>query len=215
MQAQPEVVNLVSDDEDDIGGIGTIRVDPGVFMQRGCPPLPLVKTIHIGKLKEDLAEKVMDALKNVKEGEPILNMFMVPLSLNTADQLTKAVKGTLEQVMSSADFGLDMSKILTITNSKYEDDEIKSTFRLDGIHENCHLFYCSKWIGQDKLPGSDGFCGPYDGPHCGECDVKQRACADKVELEVHILCDGGVCKCTIRYNAVASDGGSSSKKRKI
>ena len=32
-----------------------------------------------------------------------------------------------------------------------------------------HLFYCSRWMGVDKIPGSDGQCGPNNGPQCSDC----------------------------------------------
>ena len=32
-----------------------------------------------------------------------------------------------------------------------------------------NTFYCGKHLGKDKLPGSDGYCGPYDGPNCDAC----------------------------------------------
>ena len=32
-----------------------------------------------------------------------------------------------------------------------------------------HLFYCSRWMGVDKIPGSDGQCGPNNGPQCADC----------------------------------------------
>eukprot|EP00906_Rhabdomonas_costata_P001501 RCo002497 len=35
------------------------------------------------------------------------------------------------------------------------------------------LFYCGKHIGRDRLPGSDGFCGPNNGPHCEDCRAFQ------------------------------------------
>lgn len=33
----------------------------------------------------------------------------------------------------------------------------------------CHLFYCGRHIGARQLPGSDGFCGPSNGPQCQSC----------------------------------------------
>jgi len=30
-------------------------------------------------------------------------------------------------------------------------------------------FYCGRYIGTDKLPGSDGYCGPTNGPQCRPC----------------------------------------------
>ena len=32
-----------------------------------------------------------------------------------------------------------------------------------------HMFYCSRWMGVDHIPGSDGQCGPNNGPQCADC----------------------------------------------
>lgn len=42
-----------------------------------------------------------------------------------------------------------------------------------GVHvrkgKDSSLFYCSRWLGKEKIPGSDGQCGPNDGPQCEDC----------------------------------------------
>jgi hypothetical protein len=35
------------------------------------------------------------------------------------------------------------------------------------------LYYCGKEYGVDALPGSDGFCGPNNGPQCSSCRIYQ------------------------------------------
>ena len=35
------------------------------------------------------------------------------------------------------------------------------------------LFYCGKYIGADRLPHSDGYCGPTNGPQCEDCRTFQ------------------------------------------
>eukprot|EP01126_Amoeba_proteus_P062028 TRINITY_DN8381_c0_g1_i14.p1 TRINITY_DN8381_c0_g1~~TRINITY_DN8381_c0_g1_i14.p1 ORF type:complete len:761 (-),score=90.56 TRINITY_DN8381_c0_g1_i14:158-2440(-) len=37
-----------------------------------------------------------------------------------------------------------------------------------------HLYYCGRHFGVSALPGSDGFCGPEDGPQCEDCIQYQR-----------------------------------------
>ena len=32
-----------------------------------------------------------------------------------------------------------------------------------------HMYYCGNFVGMDQLPGSDGHCGPDDGPQCASC----------------------------------------------
>jgi hypothetical protein len=34
-----------------------------------------------------------------------------------------------------------------------------------------HKFYCGKQLGRDAIPGSDGGCGPSNGPQCRDCAV--------------------------------------------
>ena len=35
-------------------------------------------------------------------------------------------------------------------------------------------YYCSRWLGIAAIPGSDGQCGPDDGPQCADCKVAQQ-----------------------------------------
>ena len=37
-----------------------------------------------------------------------------------------------------------------------------------------HLYYCGRVVGKRALPGSDGLCGPADGPQCTSCCRFQR-----------------------------------------
>ena len=32
-----------------------------------------------------------------------------------------------------------------------------------------HLYYCGRMLGQEQIPGSDGRCGPDNGPQCIAC----------------------------------------------
>jgi hypothetical protein len=32
-----------------------------------------------------------------------------------------------------------------------------------------HLLYCGRYLGQAAIPGSDGQCGPNNGPQCPDC----------------------------------------------
>lgn len=34
-------------------------------------------------------------------------------------------------------------------------------------------YYCGRFVGRDALPGSDGFCGPWNGPNCKRCHMYQ------------------------------------------
>jgi hypothetical protein len=45
-----------------------------------------------------------------------------------------------------------------------------------------HLFYCGRRLGRDAIPGSDGQCGPTNGPQCASCKRFQAA-LPKVEWD--------------------------------
>ena len=36
------------------------------------------------------------------------------------------------------------------------------------------LQYCGRFVGEEALPGSDGQCGPDDGPQCADCRQQQQ-----------------------------------------
>jgi len=36
------------------------------------------------------------------------------------------------------------------------------------------LKYCGKYYGTENLPGSDGYCGPHDGPQCHNCLLNSK-----------------------------------------
>lgn len=42
-----------------------------------------------------------------------------------------------------------------------------------------HLWYCSRSLGMDALPGSDGCCGPNDGPQCWACEKYKPGVKEK------------------------------------
>ena len=45
-----------------------------------------------------------------------------------------------------------------------------------GCDADCaHLWYCGRRLGRSAIPGSDGCCGPSNGPQCGSCLRFQRA----------------------------------------
>ncbi len=42
-----------------------------------------------------------------------------------------------------------------------------------GTGSGAATFYCARIIGRDRLPGSDGQCGPNNGPQCADCRAYQ------------------------------------------
>jgi hypothetical protein len=44
---------------------------------------------------------------------------------------------------------------------------LKSTAQTD-------TYYCSRWLGPAAIPGSDGQCGPDNGPQCADCKAAQQ-----------------------------------------
>ena len=53
-------------------------------------------------------------------------------------------------------------------------------FAIPGVHSGdyAHLYYCGRFLGEDAIPGSDGHCGPDDGPQCASCRRFQAALDD-------------------------------------
>jgi hypothetical protein len=44
-----------------------------------------------------------------------------------------------------------------------------------GTGSGAAKYYCARIIGVERLPGSDGQCGPNNGPQCDECKAYQAA----------------------------------------
>lgn len=42
-----------------------------------------------------------------------------------------------------------------------------------------HLYYCGRELGKEKIPGSDGKCGPSNGPQCAACQAYQERWSDR------------------------------------
>ena len=38
-----------------------------------------------------------------------------------------------------------------------------------GTGSGANTLYCGRMLGQAAIPGSDGRCGPNNGPQCGDC----------------------------------------------
>jgi hypothetical protein len=43
-----------------------------------------------------------------------------------------------------------------------------------------HLYYCGQRVGVGRLPGSDGTCGPNNGPQCSACETFQEMMANRI-----------------------------------
>ena len=63
--------------------------------------------------------------------------------------------------------------VLNIMAKVYRNDENAAVGR--GTDYNClHLFYCGRRLGRKAIPGSDGKCGPNNGPQCDSCKRFQK-----------------------------------------
>ena len=66
-----------------------------------------------------------------------------------------------------------------------------------GIGTRCQdTLYCGRFLGQDAIPGSDGYCGPTNGPQCQACKVFQPKDESQVKalrtadsLGIELICD--------------------------
>lgn len=104
---------------------------------------------------------------------------------------TKFVYGTLLEVLCSKVDGMDLAgEIAQNTTTKWELDCIQCMITLQGLKTQGHVFYCGMHVGVHALPGSDGQCGPTNGPHCAACTKRQNAIDDRQVLNIKILAAG-------------------------
>lgn len=54
-----------------------------------------------------------------------------------------------------------------------------------------HLYYCAQRIGVGRLPGSDGTCGPNNGPQCPSCEMFQEQVSSKAAEQAPCGEEGG------------------------
>jgi hypothetical protein len=59
-------------------------------------------------------------------------------------------------------------KVVYPNDSQVFNDEGVPVF-LSTLAGHTHIWYCGRDLGMAALPGSDGHCGPYDGPNCWAC----------------------------------------------
>lgn len=48
------------------------------------------------------------------------------------------------------------------------------------------MIYCERKLGVERIPGSDGQCGPSNGPQCSKCQERQRSIPDDQFLFVYV-----------------------------
>lgn len=158
--------------------------------QRVVQAKDLHKTVT-KKIRELLQEKIK------KEHELLVdNDGMVP------NRATKFAFGTIMEVLTSLQNGMNLVGHATVKGVEtWEFNKIKLKVELDSLRSAGHIFYCRKWVGVENLPGSDGQCGPTNGPHCKECDARQKNIADRQLLLVNIVCESNT-STTIRLQCV-------------
>jgi hypothetical protein len=89
----------------------------------------------------------------------------------TLHHASRAVMGGVTDLFFSRqiktnDFGLQFSPGYTANHQKSISSSLTTTFTVEATPESC-IFRCGKYIGP-SLEGSDGYCGPGNGPACGK-----------------------------------------------
>lgn len=59
-----------------------------------------------------------------------------------------------------------------------------------------HLYYCGRHLGVQAIPGSDGMCGPNNGPQCQSCKRYQESLTAET---VVIVSGAGITCCNGTY----------------
>ena len=44
-----------------------------------------------------------------------------------------------------------------------------------GTGSGANTLYCGRMLGQEAIPGSDGRCGPNNGPQCADCKFTSKS----------------------------------------
>jgi len=105
----------------------------------------------------ELAKKYIDAAKAAGEEEPAVSFMIAKDDGHIAGQLRKLM--SLPALPP-----LDVGDGLNVAGKQMK----------LGTGSGSGTYYCGRHLGVDTIPGSDGSCGPNNGPQCPDC---QQACA--------------------------------------
>mmetsp|Transcript_26656 Transcript_26656/g.61313 ORF Transcript_26656/g.61313 Transcript_26656/m.61313 type:complete len:266 (+) Transcript_26656:54-851(+) len=136
-------------------------------------------------------------------------------TLNT-EQSTETARGALSALMTATRRAStqEVEESLPFFN----DDGARLAFGRGGC---AHKYYCGRALGRLAIPGSDGRCGPNNGPQCRSCrrvvnDEGARTTISRVNGVVHYYCgrtappgsesicgpDGAQCPSCMRHQAL-------------
>lgn len=102
------------------------------------------------------------------------------------NRASKCALGTVEEVLFGFKDGLNFQGRYDASTLEFNMDRVERLYKVSGARSQGNLVRCGKWFGKDILQGSDGFCGPDNGPACQECKEKQQAVPDKWKVRIEI-----------------------------
>ena len=119
----------------------------------------------------DHPDVMMNAVQKMKELS-LLNMsaadVFASLPLSKLDPVEKKVLALASRIICGQNHGKPL-KITGLLNSA----GVPMKFGFDASRQS-DTYYCSRVLGKAAIPGSDGQCGPNDGPQCDDCKSAQQ-----------------------------------------
>ncbi len=107
---------------------------------------------------------------------------------------------------------LNLSPHYAADYSRSGDESLRNTMEVGVVKESC-IVRCGKYVGP-SLQGSDGYCGPDNGPACPSCVEKQSRIGKKFSVQVTVNNTGPRTNVFIKVSKVPSpDVGEASGKR--
>ncbi len=134
---------------------------------------------------------------------------------STERRAVSAVMGSIEDLFFQPQqdgLSLNLSPHYTAHYSRSGDQSLRKTMTVSVIQESC-IVRCGKYVGP-SLEGSDGYCGPDNGPACPSCVEKQSSIGKKFSMQVTVSNTGPRTNVFIKVGKVPSpDVGEASGKR--
>eukprot|EP00798_Chlamydomonas_sp_ICE-L_P029420 gene29420-5768_t len=88
----------------------------------------------------------------------------------------------VDRAATSADVNSGATKSNNMAND--EGAAVTRTTQSDR-NTGLYLFYCARTLGTETIPGSDGQCGPSDGPQCHSCKCFQKKAPPPLHIAAH------------------------------
>jgi hypothetical protein len=166
MQMDESALGKIVDGTASTSSVESIRPSQDIIPK----PEPAKVVVQAKNLHDHIRGKLRDALLN---GNSSFSVVVNNDGLNS-NRATKFCHGTVMEVLGSDKEGLGLAGHFSFKPQIFEMLRILCDIKLEGINEHGHLLYCGEWVGVQNLPGSDGQCGPLNGPQCEECTNMQR-----------------------------------------